>query len=65
MPLEPEVEKLYRSAMRQRLTRAGLLKIMKENEKREALKGAPEKPVKQEKLENSENKEINNRKDER
>lgn len=37
MPLEPEAEKLFRSAMRQRLTRAGLLKIIRENEKREEL----------------------------
>lgn len=38
MPLEPDAEKLYRSAMRLRLTRAGLLKIMRENEAREAVK---------------------------
>jgi hypothetical protein len=43
MPLEPEAEKLFRSAMRQRLTRAGLLKIIRENEKREELKSQKNK----------------------
>lgn len=38
MPLNPDAEKLYRSAMRMRLTRAGLLKIMRENEERELTK---------------------------
>lgn len=38
MPLNPDAEKLYRSAMRMRLTRADLLKIMRENEAREITK---------------------------
>jgi hypothetical protein len=36
--LSPEVKELLASANRQRLTRAGLLKIMRENESREVHK---------------------------
>ena len=38
VPLNADAEALYKSAMRQRLTRAGLLKIMRENEERELTK---------------------------
>lgn len=40
--MRPELtpEELYKSAMRMRLTRAGLLRIMKENEQRDADKQA-------------------------
>jgi hypothetical protein len=38
-------EELYKRAMRLRLTRAGLLKIMRENEEREKSKVDKEPPV--------------------
>lgn len=40
VPLEANAEALYKSAMRQRLTRAGMLKIMRENEERDAARDA-------------------------
>lgn len=44
MPILPPMvltpEQLYKSAMRMRLTRAGLLKIMRENDARAAAKDA-------------------------
>lgn len=38
VPLNADAEALYKSAMRMRLTRADLLKIMRENEERESAK---------------------------
>ena len=37
-PRNLTLNELYRSAMRMRLTRAGLVKIMEENERRDALR---------------------------